>query len=168
MRTLLTCSLATVEAEGCEMSDLILAGLHHLVAFTLVGVFAAEFALLRPGLEGRYLGRLSAIDGAYGAVAGLMIVIGILRVIFGASGWEYYVFNWAFWAKMAAFAAMGAVSVIPTMAFIRWRRAYAADPGFSPPAVEVARMRQLLFVEAALVALVPIFAAAMARGYGAL
>jgi putative membrane protein len=150
------------------MLDLFLAGLHHLAVFALIAVFAAEFVLLRPGLEGCYLGRLSAIDGAYGAAAGIVIVVGILRVIFGAAGWEYYVFNWAFWAKMAAFAAMGAISVIPTMTFIKWRRAYLADPGFTPPAIEIERIRRLLYVEAGLVALVPIFAAAMARGYGVL
>ena len=150
------------------MLDLILASLHHLAVFTMVAVFAAEFVLLRPGLEGRYLVRLSAIDGAYGAAAGIVVVVGILRVIFGDAGWEFYVFNWAFWAKMAALAAMGGVSVIPTIAFIKWHRAYKADSGFKPPALEIGRLRRLLYVELGLVALVPIFAAAMARGYGIL
>ena len=149
------------------MLDLILAGVHHLAVFTLVAVFASELVLLRPGLEGRRVGQLSAIDAAYGAAAGIVIVVGIIRVIFGASGWEYYVFNWAFWAKMAAFVAMGAVSVIPTRGYIGWRKAYAADQNFNPPADEIRRLRGFLFIEVGLVALVPIFAAAMARGYGA-
>lgn len=149
------------------MLDLILAGLHHLAVFTLIAVFASEFVLLRPGLEGRRVGQLSAIDAAYGAAAGIVIIVGIIRVIFGASGWEYYVFNAAFWAKMAAFAAMGGVSAIPTRAYIGWRKAYAADQSFNPPDDEVRRMRGFLFVEVGLVALVPLFAAAMARGYGA-
>lgn len=148
------------------MLDLILAGLHHLAVFTLVAVFAAEFVLLRPGLEGRRIGQLAAIDAAYGTAAGIVIIVGIIRVIFGVAGWEYYVFNWAFWAKMAAFAAMGGVSVIPTRAYIGWRKAYAADQSFNPPAEEIRRMRGFLFIEVVLVALVPIFAAAMARGYG--
>jgi putative membrane protein len=150
------------------MLDLVLASLHHLAVFTLVAVFAAEFVLLRPGLEGRRIAQLSAIDAAYGAAAGIVVVVGIIRVIFGASGWEYYVFNWAFWAKMAAFVAMGGISVIPTRAFIAWRKAFAADPGYAPPAAEIASMRRYLYLEVALVALVPIFAAAMARGYGVL
>jgi putative membrane protein len=149
------------------MLDLVLASLHHLAVFTLVAVFAAEFVLLRPGLEGRGIAQLSAIDAAYGAAAGVVVVVGIVRVIFGASGWEYYVFNWAFWAKMAAFAAMGGVSVIPTRAYIGWRKAGAADRAYTPPVDEIARMRRILFLEAGLVALVPVFAAAMARGYGA-
>jgi len=150
------------------MLDLLLAGLHHLAAFTLVAVFAAEFVLLRPGLSGERIALLASIDMAYGIAAGVMIVIGILRVIFGDAGWEYYVFNWAFWAKMGAFAAMGAVSALPTRTFLRWRKALAEVHDFSPSDAEISRVRRLLFVEAGLVALVPLFAAAMARGYGVL
>lgn len=149
------------------MLDLGLASLHHIAVFTMVAVFAAELVLVRPRLGGRRLTQLSAIDAAYGAAAGVVVVVGIVRVIFGASGWEYYVFNWAFWAKMAALAAMGGVSVIPTLAYIGWKKAASGDPDYSPPEAEIARMRRLLYLQVALVALVPIFAAAMARGYGA-
>ena len=37
----------------------------------------------------------------------LVIVVGIGRVIYGLKSWEYYVYYWAFWAKMAAFAVVG-------------------------------------------------------------
>ena len=56
--------------------NLVLAIAHHLAVFTLVAIFAAEFALLRPGIEGKRLTQLSKIDGAYGAVAGLVVVVG--------------------------------------------------------------------------------------------
>ena len=42
--------------------DLILASSHHLVVFLLVAIFAAEFALLRPGLAGNRIGQLARID----------------------------------------------------------------------------------------------------------
>lgn len=44
--------------------DLLLAIGHHLSVFTLVGLLAAEFALLRPGLGGRRIGQLARIDAA--------------------------------------------------------------------------------------------------------
>jgi putative membrane protein len=167
MRTVLTCCLATVEAKGRDkMLDLILAIAHHLAVFTLVAVFAAEFVLLRPGLEGRRVLQLGAIDGAYGGAAMLVIVVGILRVIFGGAGWEYYVGNWVFWAKMIAFVLMGLSSVPGTMAMARWRRAAKADAGFTPPADEIGKARRMLYVQAGLLAFIPAFAAAMARGYG--
>jgi putative membrane protein len=149
------------------MLDLILAGLHHLAVFTLVGVFAAEFAVLRSGLEGRRLGQLSALDRAYGATAGIVVVVGIVRVIFGNAGWEFYVFNWVFWLKMAAFAGMGLASIPPTMTILNWRKALAADGAYDPSPAEIARVRGYLFAEIGFLALVPLFAAAMARGYGA-
>lgn len=146
------------------MIDLILTIAHHLAVFTLVGVFAAEFALLRPGLSGPRIGQLARLDAAYGAVAGLVIVVGILRVLFGASGWEYYVASHAFWSKMGAFLIMGLLTIPPTLAIRQWLTAFKADAGYSPDAASVARNRRYLHIQAGFLLLIPIFAALMARG----
>jgi len=148
------------------MTDLILAIAHHLAVFTLVAIFAAEFALLRPGLEGKRFRQLASLDRAYGATAMLVIVVGIVRVIFGSAGWEYYVGNWVFWAKMIAFLGVGLASIQPTVSIMRWLKAARADTGFTPAAAEVAAARRFLYLEAALLVFIPSFAAAMARGYG--
>ena len=140
--------------------NLILAIAHHRAVFTLVAIFAAEFALLRPGIEGKRLMQLSKIYGAYGAVAGLVVIVGIIRVIFGGAGWEYYVTNWVFWAKMLAFLGVGLLSIPPTLAIVRWRKAGA------PSDADVNTARRFLHAEAALLIFIPAFAAAMARGYG--
>ncbi|KQV09278.1 DUF2214 family protein [Devosia sp. Root105] len=148
------------------MTDLILAIAHHLAVFTLVAIFAAEFALLRPGLEGKRLRQLASLDRAYGATAMLVIVVGIVRVIFGSAGWEYYVGNWVFWAKMIAFLGVGLASIQPTVSIMRWRKAAMADAGFSPSPAEVSGSRRFLYLQGALLVFIPSFAAAMARGYG--
>lgn len=147
-------------------SDLFLAIVHHLAVFALVGLFTAEFALLRPGLSAAQIRQLARIDAAYGGVAALVIIVGVFRVIFGASGWEYYVGNLAFWAKMAAFLAMGLLTVPPTLAFRRWQKSLAGDGNYAPPAAEVSASRRYIHLQAAVLLLIPIFAAAMARGYG--
>lgn len=171
MRTVLTSCLDDVEARcriGSDMmTDLILAISHHLAVFTLVATFAAEFALLRTGIEGKRLGQLGALDAAYGATAGLVIIVGIIRVIFGAAGWEYYVGNWVFWAKMIAFLGVGLASIPPTLAIARWRKVAKADAAFAPAAHEVSAARRFLYLQAGLLVFIPSFAAAMARGYGA-
>ena len=95
--------------------DLILAILHHLLAFLLAAVIAAEFVLIRPGLAGRDLTRVGVMDGIFGGLAMGIIVIGVCRVIFGLKGWEFYVYNHSFWAKMIAFALVGILSIKPTM-----------------------------------------------------
>lgn len=146
--------------------DLILASGHHLAVFLLVAVLAAEFALLRPGLGGARIGQLARIDAAYGAVAGLVVVVGVLRVILGASGWEYYVTNYAFWAKMAAFLAVGLLSIRPTLAIRGWDKARKGDTDYAVPEAEVATSRHHIHLQAGMLMLIPIFAAAMARGYG--
>ena len=146
--------------------DLLLACAHHLAVFTLVGLFAAEFALLRPGLSGAAIGRLAKIDAAYGGVAGLVVVVGIVRVIFGRSGWEYYVGNGAFWAKMSAFLIMGLLTIQPTIAVRRWLKASKDRPDYVVPQDEIARSRRFVMLQAGVLVLIPVFAAAMARGYG--
>ena len=145
-------------------TDLLLAIAHHLAVFLLVGLFAAEFALLRPGLSGPRIGQLARIDAAYGVVAGLVIVVGVLRVIFGASGWDYYAGNWAFWGKMAAFGVMGILTVPPTLAFRRWSKAASGEAGYTVPLAEVTQQRRFVHLQVAALLLVPAFAAAMARG----
>lgn len=139
---------------------LILAGAHHLAVFTLVAIFAAEFALVRPGLEGTRLAQVARIDAAYGAIAGVVIVIGLARVWFGGTDPWYYLTNHAFWGKMAAFTIMGLLTIPPTFAIRRWMKAGQAAPG------EVKTARRFIHLQAGVLLLIPLFAAAMARGYG--
>jgi putative membrane protein len=146
--------------------DFLLAGAHHLAVFTLVALLAAEFALIRPGLSGDRVRQLARIDAAYGAVAGLVIVVGILRVIFGAAGWDYYSGNHAFWGKMSAIVIVGLLSIPPTLAIRRWVKAGEGRDGFAPEPGEIAANRRFVHLQAGVLVLVPIFAAAMARGYG--
>lgn len=148
------------------MTDLILAIAHHLCVFTLAGLLIAEVALLRPGIAGERIRQIGAIDAAYGAMAGLVIVVGVLRVIFGDKGAEYYLHNWAFWLKMAAFLLVGLLSVPPTLAILGWRRQLKDNPGFTPDPLLVGRLRRFFAGEILAFAFIPAFAAAMARGYG--
>ena len=87
-------------------------------------------------------------------------------VAIGPKGYEYYLVNIFFWAKMALFVGIGLLSVAPTYMYLGWRRRVRADPSFRPPVDEIAQLRRALYVEAGLFALIPLCAAAMARGYG--
>ena len=147
--------------------DLVLAIAHHLAVFTLAAIFAAEFALVRPGLGGPRLAQLSRIDAAYGGMAMLVIVVGVVRVIFGAAGWEYDIHNHAFWGKMGAFLIVGLLTIPPTLAYRRWLKAQQTHPGYEPPLGEIKRQRRFIHLQALFFLLIPSFAAAMARGYGA-
>jgi putative membrane protein len=141
--------------------DLVLAIVHHLLVFGLAGILFAELMLVRPGMDLATVGRVARMDLVYGAFAGLVIVVGLVRAGMAAKGWAYYSHNAFFWAKLAVFLLVGLLSAPPTIAFIRWRKAGAA-----PDSAQVSRVRRFLHAEVALFALLPIFAAAMARGYG--
>jgi len=148
-------------------TDLLLAIAHHLLAFGLLAILVTEFNMLRPGLAAADLKRLGIVDGHYGAVAGLLIVVGVCRVFFGIKGAAYYGENPWFWAKMASFAAVGLLSAAPTVRIIRWRRAARTQPGFAPTVQEVAAARRLVLAQLAIFPLIPAFAAVMARNIGA-
>lgn len=146
------------------MTDLALAIAHHILVFSLAGLLATEYALVRTDITRSGLARLARVDSFYGAVSMAVILVGIGRVVFGVRGWEYYVYYPVFWFKMAAFLAIGLLSILPTMRILAWRR--ASDGRVDIPEAEIRRVRRLLQAELAVLALVLVFAAAMARGVG--
>jgi putative membrane protein len=151
----------TIQPQEERLLDLVLAVIHHLLIFSLFGVLMAEFVVVRPGMTNVMVERIAAIDLWYGALAALILAIGFGRVIFASKGWLYYSHNAFFWAKIGVFVIIGLLSVPPTLAFIRWRK--AAD---APEDPQISRIRGLLWAEVGLFLLLPVFAAAMARGYG--
>ena len=147
------------------MADLALAILHHVLAFSLAAIIAAELVLLRTELTSATIKRLVGIDRYYGVIAGLIMIVGAARLYWGLKGWEFFLFNWPFWAKMAAFLLVGLLSIIPTIRFISWRREANADANFQLPAGELATVKKLVHAEALLFILIPVLAAVMARAF---
>jgi putative membrane protein len=144
------------------MLDLLLAIAHHLLIFGMFGVLCGELILLKRGIDAAAVARIARMDIGYGVTATLIVVIGFSRAVFAAKGWHYYQHNGFFWAKIATFAVIGLLSLPPTIAFIRWRAA-----NITPTDAQVAGARRFMLAEMALFPLLPAFAAAMARGYGA-
>ncbi|CUA97706.1 DUF2214 family protein [Pannonibacter indicus] len=149
------------------LSGLVLAGLHHLAVFALFAVLVMELAIcLRQTLASEDLKRLALLDLHYGALAVLVLLAGGLRVMYGGKGADYYLENLFFWAKMGIFLAIGLISILPTLRILSWRRQLKADPAFVPPAAGHRLVRRALVAELLLFPLLPLFAAAMAQGYG--
>jgi putative membrane protein len=148
------------------LTDLAFAVAHHLLIFSLAGILAFEISVIHLGMTGKEIIRVARIDAWYGILAGAILLVGFLRAIFAAKGWDYYSVNLFFWAKIAAFIGVGLLSIVPTMAIIRWRGALAPNLAFSPIKNDLRNVRRFLWAEATVFALIPVFAAAMARGYG--
>ena len=146
--------------------DLSLAILHHFAAFGIVAALSIEVTMLRGTLDGPRLLRLSRVDLFYALAAGLVLLAGIGRVLLGPKGTAFYVGNPVFWIKMALIALIAAMSIAPTLRYLRWARTARTDPLFAPAPGEVAQTRRLVFWQAHLVLFVLVAAAVMARGIG--
>lgn len=144
-----------------------LAIFHHLAVFGLAGLLAMEFALLTPGLPPAGVRRLARIDMLYGLCSGLVLLAGALRVFFGIKGAQYYLSNPVFWTKLGCFAGVGIMSIVPTLTFLKWRRAAARTGTVQLRAEDVARMRLWMAGEAAFLLGVIAAAAALGLGLGA-
>lgn len=74
---------------------------HHVAAFTLVSALVVEFMLIREELNERTALRLARADMVLGISAGVLLVVGLLRVFYFDKGAAYYFHNAAFSAKLA-------------------------------------------------------------------
>jgi putative membrane protein len=147
------------------MTDWLLASGHHIALLLMVSVLGAEAVLLRQAASEALLKSLGRLDALYGLSALALLLIGAARLSMGAKGIEFYSGNPVFWLKIALFIVIGLISIIPTVRFIRWRRAHAAS-GALPDAHIWAQTRKLAMVQLHLLPFVAIAAAAMARGIG--
>jgi putative membrane protein len=138
------------------------ASAHHILAFLLVAILAVELALVRPGMtvtDRRIIGR---IDALYGLTALTLLILGLWRVYALEKGLDFYLTSVWFWVKIAAYILVGVFSVPPTLRFLAWGRM-----GDSlPDPTDIARVRTWMRAEAALLLVIPVAAAMMARGMG--
>jgi putative membrane protein len=140
--------------------------LHHLAAFTVVATLVIEHALFERELPLALARKLARIDVYYGISAGLVVVIGFLRVFYFEKGAAYYFHDGWFIAKIGLFALVGLISIYPTRVFLGWRAGLRAG---TPPAItpQQARAVQLcLRLELAGIVAILLAAPLMARGFG--
>ena len=147
------------------LTDLLLAAGHHLLVFALVAMLVTQAILLRGPIDPPGLKRLAAVDAGYGGVAGLLLAVGLLRLFYGIKGYDFYLHNPWFHAKLSAYLLAAVLSFWPTLRFMRWRKATNSDPAFVPSMVQIAGLRRIVRIELVLVAAIFVLAAAMAR-YG--
>ena len=130
----------------------------------MVAILATEIALVRPGITAEQVVRIRRLDGFYGSLIGLILFAGVLQVSYGGKGQAFYTENPIFWMKMAAFAAVGLLSVQPTIRIYYWWQEARGGSFFSAPEAEVARVRRFLRMEALAFALIAVLAVFAARG----
>jgi putative membrane protein len=148
------------------MTSAIFAFLHHLFAFTLTACLVYEFIAYRMGMTVEEVRRIQRADLVYGISAGLLLVVGLMRVFFFEKGVTFYIHSPFFWVKMGAFAIVGLLSIDPTIRYIRWNQTLREN---TVPEISYAvykRTRVLLWLEMIGIVIILFSAAMMARGIG--
>jgi len=140
----------------------LLAAIHILTAALGLGsIFARGRALAGP-LDDAGWKKLLAADNAWGAAALLWITSGVARVFFGGKEPAFYWRNGFFWLKLGLFALVFALELAPMMTFVRVRA--ARRRGTNLPRFPVDAYHRINAIEMALVVLIVVVAAFMARG----
>lgn len=140
--------------------------LHHVAAFTLFAALVVELILIREALTVGSARRLQIADMVFGISAGVLIVIGLLRVSYFEKGAYYYFHTWTFMAKLALFVIVGLVSIIPTLEFLSWRKAVKQGQAPSVSPEKLRSLRSIIHLELAGVVVMILMAALMAKGIG--
>ncbi|MGV3635697.1 MAG: DUF2214 family protein [Pseudorhodoplanes sp.] len=138
--------------------------LHHLAAFTLVGALAIELTLIHQKLNVANIRRLVVVDAILGASAGVLLIVGLLRVFVFEKGADYYFSNIAFIIKLGVFFGVAALSLMPTLEFLSWRKALRAG---AMPDISEKRLRMIqgtIHGEVMAIVVILLCAAIMAKG----
>ena len=140
--------------------------LHHVSAFTLFAALVVEFVLIRSVLTVESARKIQVADMIFGISAGVLLLVGLLRVFYFEKGATYYFHTWTFHAKLGLFVIVGLISIIPTLEFLRWRTATKAGQVPNVSADKIKSIRSIIHYEMAGVVLILLFAAMMAKGIG--
>ncbi|MGH8494419.1 MAG: DUF2214 family protein [Moraxellaceae bacterium] len=139
------------------------AWLHYLSVFVLFSALVVEHLLFRPQLDAATAKRIGTVDAIYGASAGLVLMTGFARMAY-EKGFAFYMQHWAFYALFILFVIVGLISIYPTVVYLRWRKDVREGRAPLMDAATVRRVTIILRTELALVLVMPLLAAWMARG----
>jgi putative membrane protein len=146
------------------LTESLLAYAHFVAILTLVVFITSEAALCRPEwINAAVVRRLARVDLIYMVAAIAVLATGFARTYWGVKGFGWYWHQPLLHLKVTLFVIVGLISIAPTRAYIRWRKALDAT-GALPAEAEVRKVRKLIMVQAHLVMLIPLAAVLLARG----
>src|SRR6187402_1015898 len=118
----MTGTLAPIAAwESVMLLSSLVSFIHFAAVFGIVGTLVFEWLSFTPQPTLAEARRLAAADRWYGISAMSLLVAGFVRAYWFEKGMAYYQANPLFAIKLGLFLAMGLLSIIPTLRFLRWR-----------------------------------------------
>ena len=148
--------------------EALLAAAHLLAILTAVVFITSETAICRTDwLNPKVVQRLVTVDRIYLIGLASVLITGLARIYFGMKGSAWYWSNWLLHLKLGLFIVIALLAIKPARTYRRWLRDLDAT-GALPGAAQIDSTRRQVFVAAHLIALVPIAAVFLARGFGAI
>jgi putative membrane protein len=150
--------------ETAMLPNALFAFLHFVAAFGIVAAITYQWATFDRAMSHTDARRIQISDRWYGILAGVVLVVGFLRVFYFEKGSTYYFHNPFFEAKLGIFLLIGLISIYPTVRYIAWGKQMK---GGQPPQLgdqEFGRIRWILRVEMGLMVVMVLAASMMAKG----
>ena len=140
--------------------------LHHIAAFALVAALVIELVLVKGDLSLKTARKVQVADLALGISAGVVLVVGLLRVFYFEKGAAYYFHSVPFLAKFSLFVIAVLLSIYPTIEFISWGK--SLKQGVVPAVTDrkLRSIRRIIHWELIGIVVLILNAALMARGVG--
>lgn len=149
---------------GSRVLRLLLAAMHLLALGIGLGAVWARGRALRGIVDGAALRRAFAADTWWGIAAILWLATGLTRLLAATDKpVAYYLENPLFHLKMGLFVLVLALEVWPMITLIRWRRAMGRNQTAALGSAR--RIARISTIEAFLIVIMVVVAAALARGY---
>jgi putative membrane protein len=144
----------------------VFAFLHFLAVFGIVAAVFLEWQTMSRTPTLAEARRIQVADRWFGVFAMALLVVGFLRVYYFEKGPVFYWSNPFFRAKLTLFAAVGLLSIYPTVRFVKWGAQTKQGQAPSVSAAEHRRLVLMLRVELILLLATALCASLMARGVG--
>jgi len=99
----------------------IFAFLHFAAVFGIFCTVFLEWQTMTPTPNYVEARRMQRCDLWYGIFAGVVLVVGFMRVYHFEKGHAFYSASPFYYVKLALFLLVGLISIYPTVRFIKWR-----------------------------------------------
>jgi putative membrane protein len=138
--------------------------LHFVAAFGIVATVTVEWLTFSKTPSLAEARRIQLSDFWYGIFAGMILIVGFLRVYYFEKGSEFYFTSPFFRVKLLLFLAAGLLSIYPTVKFIQWRKDTKQNRAPVIGDQEYSRIALALKIEMVLLLGIVLAASLMARG----
>jgi putative membrane protein len=140
--------------------------LHFISMMLIAATLTTEFLVCNKDLQPPHVRTLALVDLLYLLAAIAALITGSMRVFVVGKGPQFYLSNPVFYIKVSLFVAVGLISIVPTLQFLRWNRALKAGQERILREAEITAARRYVGLELVLLACIPLAAVLMARGIG--